>query len=417
MHTCRAALALVILGLAATARADDKPTPEGIEFFEKKVRPVLVKHCYSCHSAEAKKVKGEYRLDTRDAVLKGGTSGPSVVPGDPAKSLLITAVRHADPSLKMPPDAKLKAEEIADLEAWVKMGAPDPRTGGAAVPKIDFEKAKEFWSFRPVVRPGVPNIKAPGTNPIDAFVLAKLGAKGLKPAPPADKRTLIRRATYDLTGLPPTPEEIDAFLKDASPNAFAKVVERLLASPAYGERWGRHWLDVVRYADTAGDNSDYPFPQMYRYRNWVIDAFNRDLPYDEFVRQQLAGDLLPSKDESRPAREAHRDRLPREHQAVRLLRGRSLPVVPHLRRPDRQPRPHVPRPHDQLRPLPRPQVRPDQPDTITTRSTASSPAPATRGRASSWTRYSATSSRSRRPNRSPRSRRSGRRNWRNSTRA
>ena len=290
-------LALALLALAAPARAEDKPSPEGVEFFETSVRPVLVKHCYSCHSADATKVKGELRLDTRDAVLKGGTSGPAVVPGDPAKSLLITAVRHADPSTKMPPDAKLKAEEIADLEAWVKMGAPDPRAGGTAgAKKFDIEKGKEFWSFKPVVRPEVPKHNL--ANPIDNFVQAKLEAKGLKPAPPADRRALIRRATYDLTGLPPTPEEIDAFLKDAAPEAFAAVVGRLLASPAYGERWGRHWLDVVRYADTAGDNSDYPIPQIYKYRNWVIDAFNRDLPYDEFVRQQIAGDLLPSKDEA-----------------------------------------------------------------------------------------------------------------------
>ena len=300
MHIRRAALALVLLGSAATVRAADKPSPEGVEFFEKKVRPVLVKHCYSCHSADVKKVKGEYRLDTRDAVLKGGASGPSVVPGDPAKSLLVQAVRHADPALKMPPDAKLKAEEIADLEAWVKMGAPDPRDGGAPAKGIDFEKAKQFWAFKPVVRPEVPKVGRgqKTNNPIDAFVLAQLEAKGLKPAPPADKRTLIRRATYDLVGLPPTPDEIDTFLKDEAPDAFAKVVERLLASPAYGERWGRHWLDVVRYADTAGDNSDYPVPQLFRYRNWVIDAFNHDLPYDEFVRQQIAGDLLPSKDEA-----------------------------------------------------------------------------------------------------------------------
>ncbi|HJZ56805.1 MAG TPA: DUF1549 and DUF1553 domain-containing protein, partial [Gemmataceae bacterium] len=193
----------------------------------------------------------------------------------------------------------LAAEEIADLEAWVKLGAPDPRTGTSTTTRLDPSRAREFWAFRPVQEPPIPTVRDTGWpfNPIDRFILAKLDEKGLKPAPPADRRTLIRRATYDLTGLPPTPEEIDAFLKDDSPEAFAKVVDRLLASPAYGERWGRHWLDVVRYSDTAGDNSDYPIPQMYRYRNWVIDAFNRDMPYDEFVRQQLAGDLMPTKDE------------------------------------------------------------------------------------------------------------------------
>ena len=284
--------------LSTGAFADDNPTApkvEGIEFFEKHVRPVLVKHCYSCHSAESKKLRGELRLDTREGVLKGGATGPSVVPGSPDKSLLIRAIRHTDDDLKMPKE-KLPSSAIADLVAWVKMGAPDPRTGAVTTSKrLSIEKASEFWAFKPLAKPAVPAIKS--NNPIDAFVRAKLKDKGLTPAPAADKRTLIRRATYDLIGLPPTPEEIEAFLKDDSPEAFAKVVDRLLASPAYGERWGRHWLDVVRYADTAGDNSDYPIPQMYRYRNWVIDAFNRDMPYDEFVRQQLAGDLLPAKDE------------------------------------------------------------------------------------------------------------------------
>ncbi|HEY2909658.1 MAG TPA: DUF1553 domain-containing protein, partial [Gemmataceae bacterium] len=242
----------------------------------------------------AKKVKGELRLDTRDGLLKGGTTGPSIVPGDPAKSLLIKAIRHGDPDLKMPPEKKLAAAEIADLEAWVKMGAPDPRTGSTAAKKLDLESARQFWSFKPLVKPAVPK---DSSNPIDAFILAALKTKGLTPAPTADKRTLIRRVTYDLIGLPPTPEEIAAFLEDESPDAFMKLVDRLLASSAYGERWGRHWMDVVRYADTAGDNSDYPIPQMYRYRNWIIEAFNRDLPYDEFVRQQIAGDLLPSKNE------------------------------------------------------------------------------------------------------------------------
>jgi len=291
---------LVVLLLAVgPARADDrpaaKPTAEGVEFFEKRVRPVLVKHCYECHAADAKKVRGDLLLDTREGVLRGGASGPAVVPGDPAKSLIIKAVRHEDPMMKMPKE-KLPDAVIADLEAWVKMGAPDPRDGALKTTRLTLELAKDFWAFKPVARPPVP--KHGHANPIDNFVAAKLAEKGLTPAPPADRRTLIRRATYDLTGLPPTPEEIDAFLKDNSPEAFAKVVDRLLASPAYGERWGRHWMDVVRYADTAGDNSDYPIPQIYKYRNWVIDAFNRDLPYDEFVREQIAGDLLPARDEA-----------------------------------------------------------------------------------------------------------------------
>jgi hypothetical protein len=295
-----AGLVLVAGATRADARPADSPTPEGVEFFEKKVRPLLVKHCYECHAADAKKLKGDLLLDTREGVLKGGVSGPAVVPGDPAKSLLIKAVRHTDEKLQMPKE-KLSAQEIADLEAWVKMGAPDPRTGAVKTKRLDLAGAKDFWAFKPLARPPVPKLTthhSPLTTPIDAFILAKLEAKGLTPAPPADRRTLIRRATYDLTGLPPTPEEIAAFLDDQSPEAFAKVVDRLLASSVYGERWGRHWMDVVRYADTAGDNSDYPIPQMHRYRNWVIDAFNRDLPYDEFVRQQLAGDLLPAKDDA-----------------------------------------------------------------------------------------------------------------------
>jgi uncharacterized protein DUF1553/uncharacterized protein DUF1549/cytochrome c len=288
-------LALATMLAAAGVRADEKPAG-GVAFFESKVRPLFIKHCYECHSAEAKKVKGELRLDTRNDTLKGGANGPVVVPGDPAKSRLIRAVRYTDDSLQMPPKQKLSANEIADLEAWVKMGAPDPRTGA----KPAELRGRDLWSLRPVHDPSIPVVKDTSwpQSPIDRFILAKLEEKGLRPAPPADRRTLIRRLYFDLTGLPPTPEEIDAFLADDSPEAFAKAVDRLLASPAYGERWGRHWLDVARYADTAGDNSDYPIPQMYRYRNWVIAAVNRDLPYDRFVRQQLAGDLLPSTSEA-----------------------------------------------------------------------------------------------------------------------
>jgi len=299
-------LAGLIILFAASARGDDKPPPsgqfsgDGIAFFEKKIRPLLVNKCYECHSASAKKVRGELVLDTRAALLKGGATGPAIVPGEPEKSLLIRAVRHIDDKLKMPKE-KLADAEIADLVAWVKMGAPDPGVGSAKTARLDIEHSKEFWSFKPlhsVAAPAIRDTKHSIRNEIDRFILAKLQEKGLTPAPPTDKRTLIRRATYNLTGLPPTPDEIAAFLKDNSPGAFTKVVERLLASSAYGERWGRHWLDVVRYADTAGDNSDYPVPQMYRYRNWVLDAFNRDLPYDEFIRQQLAGDLLAAKDEA-----------------------------------------------------------------------------------------------------------------------
>lgn len=268
---------------------------EQFAFFEKRIRPLLVNHCYSCHSSEAKKVKGELYLDSRAGLRKGGASGPAVVAGRPEESLLIQAVRY-DTDLRMPPKSKLSATEIADLEAWVKMGTPDPRTenpASAGRKSVDFEAGRKHWSFQPLsaALPPAVNDRSWPSGPIDQFILRELEKRGLRPVENTDKRTLIRRATCDLTGLPPTPDEIEAFLQDDSPHAFAVVVERLLASPHYGERWGRHWLDVVRYADTAGDNSDYPIPQMYRYRNWVIDAFNRDMPFDHFIREQLAGDL------------------------------------------------------------------------------------------------------------------------------
>ncbi|HWN97403.1 MAG TPA: DUF1549 domain-containing protein, partial [Methylomirabilota bacterium] len=278
------------------------PTAEHIEFFEKHIRPLLVESCYECHSTEGKKIKGGLLLDSRAGVVKGGDTGPAIVPGSPDASLLIQAVQHTDTDLSMPPKKKLPPNQIADLIEWVKMGAPDPRAENTVASEesksaIDWNKAREFWSFRPLSRPAVPAVKQKKwpANEIDRFILARLEKEGLKPADDADKRVLIRRATYDLIGLPPAPEDVDAFLADKSPNAFAKVIDRLLASPHYGERWGRYWLDVVRYADTAGDNSDFPIPQMYRYRNWVIGAFNRDMPYDQFVRAQLAGDLLPAK--------------------------------------------------------------------------------------------------------------------------
>ncbi|MDB5385275.1 MAG: Planctomycete cytochrome, partial [Planctomycetaceae bacterium] len=279
------------------------PTAEQLKFFESKIRPLLSQHCYACHSADAKEIGGNLRLDSRAAIVQGGDTEPPILPDDPEASLLLTAVRYTDDTLKMPPKTKLSGAEIADLEAWVRMGAPDPRTETKPVAKskyaIDWEQARQFWAFQPVQKvspPAVQNLSWP-INDIDRFILEKLERAQLPPADLADRPTLIRRATFDLTGLPPSPEEIDAFVNDSSPDAFAVVVDRLLASPQYGERWGRYWLDVVRYADTAGDNSDFPIPQMSKYRDWVIGAFNRDLPYDQFVREQLAGDLMPSADE------------------------------------------------------------------------------------------------------------------------
>ncbi len=287
---------------AAVAAA---PDAAGIEFFEKHVRPVFVEHCYKCHSAEAEKVKGAFLLDTREGLLKGGDTGPAIVPGDVEKSLLIKAVRYANEDLQMPPakaGGKLSAAQIADLVAWVKMGAPDPRSQKSEV--RGQKSADMHWAFKRVTEPAVPVVKGKALvrTPVDNFILAKLEEKKLTLSPPADKRTLIRRATFDLTGLPPTPAEVEAFVADKSPEAFAKVVDRLLASPRYGERWGRYWLDIARYADTKGYvfEEERRYPYSYTYRDWVIRALNEDLPYDQFVTQQIAADLLPLGEDKRP---------------------------------------------------------------------------------------------------------------------
>jgi cytochrome c553 len=321
---------LLLLFSLAAARvlAADAPAPsaEGTEFFEQHIRPALIEYCYKCHSADAEKLKGELLLDTREGVLKGGESGPALVPGKPEDSLLIKAVRRLDKDLAMPPKKEMPPAVVDDFVAWVKMGAPDPRAGKSAVPvaksepkKIDYEAERKKWAYHKPEMPAVPEIRNPNRqalslakgsepqgpelvegirNPIDAFILAKLDEQGLAPAPPAVKRTLLRRATFDLTGLPPTPDEITAFLADESPDAFAKVVERLLASPHYGERWSRHWLDVVRYADSLdsrGLGKDGDILDAWRYRDWVVNAFNRDLPFDQFVVQQVAGDILAAQ--------------------------------------------------------------------------------------------------------------------------
>jgi hypothetical protein len=293
------AAASVVSGRLSARAADD---PAGIEFFEKKVRPVLIDHCYPCHSAKSEKVRGGLLLDTRDGLRKGGETGPAIVPGDPEKSLLISAVRYKNADLRMPPKGKkLSTGQIADLETWVKMGAPDPRTQSVAATKAS--AASKHWAFQPVSRPPAPAVKQKKwvQNPIDAFVLAKLESLGLHPSEPADKRTLIRRATYDLTGLPPSAQDVDAFEADSSPDAYEKLIEKLLASPRYGERWGRYWLDVARYADTKGYvfEEDRHYPYSYTYRDYVIRSLNEDLPYDQFVIQQLAADLLPAGEDKR----------------------------------------------------------------------------------------------------------------------
>jgi hypothetical protein len=269
--------------------------PDAESVFESQVRPLLVKRCAACHSAKLR--SGGLALDSREAWLKGGDSGT------PAAQAVIKAVRGEQPFKRMPFGGQLAAEEIQVLERWVAGGAQWPASPEAAEKKKD-----EIWSFqpvRPVTPPTVRDTSWPRTD-IDRFILAKLEEKGMKPAPDADKRTLVRRVFLDLTGLPPTAEDVRAFVSDTSPNAYAALVDRLLTSPRYGERWGRHWLDVARYADTSGDAADYPIPQAYLYRDWVIQAFNQDLPYNEFLRYQLAGDIL-AREESDPAR--YKDKL------------------------------------------------------------------------------------------------------------
>ncbi len=277
---------LAILALVtATAFAADS---DGPAFFEKNVRPLLVERCLTCHSATSNPVMGGLRLDARDPMVKGGGRGAAVVAGKPGESLLIRAIRHADGVPKMPPGKKLSDAEISALARWVEMGAP---WGATATPAA----AEKFWSFVPPKEPAAPTVKRGDwvKNPIDAYVLAALESKGLAPAKPADKRALIRRATYDLIGLPPTPEDVRAFLADNTPGAYARVIERLLGSPRYGERWARHWLDVARYADSNGLDENLVYKNAYRYRDYVIQAFNKDKPYDLFIQEQLAGDLLP----------------------------------------------------------------------------------------------------------------------------
>jgi len=260
------------------------------DFFEAKIRPVLVGTCFRCHGDA--KTSGGLRIDARETLLRGGESGPAIVPGEPAESLLIRAIRRQEGVSAMPPDEEqpLRPDQVADFVAWIKAGAVWPEKSAK------FETAKH-WAFKPIRDVATPDVqdKAWVKTSIDRFIRARQEAAGVRPAPAADKLALIRRATFDLTGLPPTPEEVEAFMEDTSPRAFEAVVDRLLKSPAYGERWGRHWLDVVRYADTAGETADYPVPLAWRYRNYVIDAFNTDKPYDEFLREQIAGDVLTTQ--------------------------------------------------------------------------------------------------------------------------
>lgn len=275
----------------------------GLDFFEQKIRPVLVEKCYQCHSVTAKesdKLKGGLLLDSREGLHVGGDSGPAIVPGKVNESLLIDAIRFGEDAYQMPPDGKLPANVIADFEKWVEIGAPDPRdaiASSTAESSIDWETVRQHWSFQPPKRrdaPPVQNASWPSTT-IDSFVLAKMEAAGLKPSTKADRRTLLRRVCFDLTGLPPTLEQQEEFLNDESPEAYRKLVDSLLDSPRHGERWGRHWLDVTRYSEDNTNMGPFngPYEHAWRYRDWVVKAINEDVPYDQFIIRQLATDFLP----------------------------------------------------------------------------------------------------------------------------
>jgi mono/diheme cytochrome c family protein len=300
MNTPSALLPAFLIGMASAPAAPDATQTA---FFEKNIRPLLAEHCYKCHSADAEKLKGGLKLDTREGWMNGGDSGEVIEPGNPKDSPLMEAVRYGNPDTKMPPKYKLSDKEIEAMHEWITMGAPDPRDEKtAAVAKtseektFDIEEARSFWAFQApvaVTPPTTTDMSWPQST-IDHFVLAPLEAKSLNPVADADRRTLLRRVHYDLTGLPPSPEELAAFEGDPAPDkdALARVVDRLLASPQFGERWGRHWLDIARYAESMGRTRNYPFPFAWRYRDYVIDAFNADKPYDQFVREQIAGDLI-----------------------------------------------------------------------------------------------------------------------------
>ena len=294
IRVLKLALILMVSALIVPSVIAADKNIAGDKFFEEKVRPLLAEHCFSCHGPD--KQKGGLKLDSKAAMIKGGDIGTAIIPGDPAASLMIKALGY-EGDLKMPPKGKLNSKQIADLSAWIKMGAPWPTTVAVEVKDTksgSTVSGKDHWAFQPLRNPAPPEVKNKSwvRNPIDQFVLNKLEAKGLKPARPADKRTLVRRAYFDLLGMPPEPKEVEAFLKDESSDAFAKLVDKLLASSHYGERWGRHWLDVARYADSNGMDENLAYASAWRYRDWVIKSFNSDMPFDQFIRMQIAGDLL-----------------------------------------------------------------------------------------------------------------------------
>lgn len=291
-------MAFWVLGAFSAVAADPQFDAASLEFFEKEVRPILVNRCYECHSDQTEEPKGGLRVDSRSALLAGGETGPAIDLKAPQKSLFLDAINYGD-LYQMPPKSKMPTEEIATLTRWVELGAPwpteDPKTTALARQTFDLQARKAaHWAWRPVQNPTPPQVQRSDwpRHPLDAFILAKLEENGLSPAPDADRRTLIRRLSFDLIGLPPTPEEVAAFVEDEDPRAVEKLVDRLLDSPHFGERWGRHWLDLVRYAESRGHEFDYDVPEAWRYRDYVIRALNADVPYDQWVIEHFAGDLL-----------------------------------------------------------------------------------------------------------------------------
>ena len=287
-------------------QSEEVLSQQDVAFFESKIRPILIEHCFDCHASDSDRIRGGLVLDSKEGWQVGGISGPAIVPGDPDASLLIESIRWEDEDFQMPPRRKLSDSDISLLEEWVRRGAPDPRVTvlisaeeghalaipGGGVPK---EAGKDHWAFQPIQSPEAPEVfnEDWADSDIDRFILRRLEEADLKPARDADRETLIRRLSFDLRGIQPSPEDIEAFVSDRSPSAYERLVDRYLGDHEFGERWGRHWLDVARYAESSGKENDIPYPYAWRYRDWVIKAFNEDLPYDEFVRAQIAGDLLP----------------------------------------------------------------------------------------------------------------------------
>ncbi len=296
LRGCLVAFSISLCSSLLLGQSTVRP-PESHDFFESKIRPILVEHCYECHSANAKILQGGLRVDHRDGLMQGGANGPAVVPKEPTRGTLLKALRHQD--FEMPPKKKLSDSVVADFEAWIAMGAPDPRTNDEP-PKgsrsIDIEAGRKFWAFQPISAPRRPEVQHASwsIDPLDDFVLFDLERLGIRPVADADRYTWLRRVSIDLTGLPPTPSEIDTFVRDNSPHACEQVVDRLLNSRAFGERWARHWLDLTGYADMMGTSNNVFAEHAWRYRDYLIAAFNKDKPFDRFIREQIAGDLIPA---------------------------------------------------------------------------------------------------------------------------